>query len=157
MPDFLNDMISGVFKKNFSSINSELHNHESNRVLEILRKDFEKNGYTVEKNKTDSGKIKIPVLFGLNGKMEKSFDADAYNSQFKTVVEVEAGRGYTNYQFLKDFFEALVMNDIDYLVIAVRNIYRKSNDFDKVIRFFDAIYTSERFNCPLKGLLVIGY
>ena len=157
IPAFLNSMISGVFEKNYNSINSEQYTHESNKVLEILRDDFEKTGYIVEKDRTDSGKIKIPVLFGLNNTMEKSFDADAFNSQYKTVVEVEAGRGYTNYQFLKDFFEALVMNDIDYSVIAVRNIYRNSNDFDKVVKFFNTIYTSDRFISPLKGLLVIGY
>ena len=41
-------------------------------------------------------------LFGKNGKLEKSFEADALNTSRKTVLEVEAGRGVTNHQFLKD-------------------------------------------------------
>jgi len=157
LPEFLQSIISEVFEKNNDSIKSELFTYESNKVLDILKSDFEAKGFIVEANKTVSGKIKIPVLFGLNGSMEKSFDADAYNSEYKTVVEVEAGRGYTNYQFLKDFFEAIVMNEIDYSVIAVRNIYRKSNDFLKVIKYFNTIYSSNRFISPLKGLLIIGY
>jgi hypothetical protein len=37
------------------------------------------------------------------------------------VVEVEAGRGVVNYQFLKDFFEACTMVGVEKLCIAVRN------------------------------------
>ena len=50
-----------------------------------------------------------------------------------------------------------MMQDVDYLVIAVRNIYNKSSDFDKVCKFFDALYASDRLVLPLKGILVIGY
>jgi len=73
------------------------------------------------------------------------------------VIEVEAGRAVTNYQFLKDFFEASMMYNVDYLCIAVRNIYRKSKDFEQVVKFFDAMFSSKRIVVPLKGLLVIGY
>jgi len=30
-------------------------------------------------------------------------------------LEVEAGRAYTNYQFLKDLFQACMMHDVQYL------------------------------------------
>lgn len=75
----------------------------------------------------------------------------------KIVIEVEAGRAVTNYQFLKDLFQACVMSDVDYLVIAVRNIYRKNQDFEKVISFFNTLYASGRLILPLKGILIIGY
>ena len=107
--------------------------------------------------KTAAEKISIPVLFGMNGKAAKSFEADAYHSHFKLVLEVEAGRAVTNYQFLKDIFQASVMVDVDYLCIAVRNIYRKSADFNKVYMFLDTLYTSGRIRFPLKGILVVGY
>lgn len=50
-----------------------------------------------------------------------------------------------------------MMSDVDYLCIAVRNIYLKSNDFKKVSDFFDSFYTSNRISIPLKGVLIIGY
>lgn len=89
--------------------------------------------------------------------MEQSFDADGYHKEKKIVIEVEAGRAVTNYQFLKDLFQACVMSDVDYLVIAVRNIYRKNQDFEKVISFFNTLYASGRLILPLKGILIIGY
>lgn len=70
---------------------------------------------------------------------------------------MEAGRGVTNYQFLKDLFQACMMNNVEYLIIAVRNIYRTSKDFEKVATFFDTLYASGRIKLPLKGVLVIGY
>ena len=62
-------------------------------------------GFTVEAGKKKADKITVPVLFGLNGKFEKSFDADAHHRTAKFVVEVEAGRAVVNNQFLKDFFQ----------------------------------------------------
>ena len=89
--------------------------------------------------------------------MDKSFNADAYSSKHSTVIEVEAGRGYTNYQFLKDLFQARVMVNVDFLVIGIRNVYNGNKDFEKVVSFFDSLYSSEKFTLPLKGVLIIGY
>lgn len=89
--------------------------------------------------------------------MEKAFDADCYSEQFKTVIEIEAGRAVTNYQFLKDLFQACVMHDVEYLVIAVRNEYKNSKDFQKVTAFFETIYASQRLQLPLKGIIIVGY
>lgn len=75
----------------------------------------------------------------------------------KTVIEIEAGRAVTNYQFLKDLFEACVMVNVEFLVIAVRKVYRNSHDFEKVITFFETLYASNRIALPLNGILVIGY
>ena len=51
----------------------------------------------------------------------------------------------------------LASDDVDYLVIGVRKIYRQSKDFDKVTSFFETMYVSNRIGLPLKGILVIGY
>lgn len=67
-------------------------------------------------------------------------------------MEIEAGRAVVNYQFLRDIFQACVMHDIEKLVIAVRN-----DDFETVINFLDTLYTSNRLNLPLKGILIIAY
>lgn len=49
------------------------------------------------------------------------------------------------------------MNNVEYLVIAVRNTYRGKKDFISVTTFIDTLYTSGRLKLPLKGILIIGY
>ena len=146
-----------IFQTHANEISSENHQLKSNDVLHIVANDIEKLGYLVERGKKAEEKIHIPVLFGRNGSIEKSFDADCYNADDKVVIEVEAGRAVTNYQFLKDIFQACVMCDVDYLVVAVRNIYITQNDFETVNNFLEALYASNRFTLPLKGILVVGY
>ena len=80
-----------------------------------------------------------------------------YNAEQKFVLEVEAGRAVSNYQFLKDYFQACVMVDVDYLAIAVRQIYNKQKDYETVCNFFDTLYSSGRLKTELKGVLIIGY
>ena len=46
------------------------------------------------------------------------------------------------------------MVDVDYLCIAVRNIYKQSKDFEKVYTFLDTLYTSGRIKLPLTGILI---
>jgi allophanate hydrolase subunit 1 len=146
-----------VFEKNELLISSDKFQKGSNEVLEKLRTDFEEIDYKVEKSKKSNDKIKVPVLFGPNGKLEKYFDADGYNEITKTVIEVEAGRAVTNYQFLKDLFQACMMYEVDYLIIAVRKDYKGNPDFQNVITFFDTLYASGRLALPLNGILIIGY
>ena len=98
-----------------------------------------------------------------NGKVEKSFEADAYHGEQGYVLEVEAGRAVVNNQFLKDLFQACMMHEVRYLGIAVRNSYTSgvkktvSKDFERVITFFDTLYASDRLKLPLEGILIIGY
>ena len=156
IPEHLQNVL-GVFELNESLINSDIHNYGSNEVLEKVRTNLEKLDFQIEKSKKSNDKIKVPVLFGQNGKLEKYFDADGYNKSNKTVIEVEAGRAVTNYQFLKDLFQACMMFEVDYLVIAVRKDYRGNPDFQNVITFFETLYASGRLQLPLKGILIIGY
>ena len=146
-----------AFESVATQISSESNTLESNAVLEILANKLTLAGFLVETGKTKEGKVRVPVLFGRNGRLEKSFDADAYHRDEGFVSEVEAGRGVVNNQFLKDLFQACMMHDVLYLGIAVRNTYRSSPDFERVIRFFDTMYASNRLKSPLKGILVIGY
>ena len=155
-PEHLVSVIK-VFNEYEDKINSHKRKLDSNTVLEILRKNLEGVGFRIETGKKKNEKIKIPVLFGENGRIIKSFDVDGYHEEFKTVLEVEAGRGVMNNQFLKDFFEACIMVNVDYCIIAVRDTYLKQKDFEKVKDFFDSMYASGRMNIPLKGLLIVGY
>ena len=155
-PKHLLDVIA-LFEKNSSNFCSSKFQLESNEVLEIIRPDLESNGFDVEASKKAVDKITVPVLYGRNGKLEKWFDADGYNKSTKTVIEVEAGRAVVNYQFLKDLFQATVMVNVDYCIIAVRRIYRGAEDFNKVIQFMDTLFSSTKLSLPLKGVLIIGY
>ncbi len=130
---------------------------KSDAVLALLCPGLQALGFRVETGKKASEKIRVPVLFGRNGAIEKSFEADALHEQERMVVEVEAGRGYLNNQFLKDLFQACMMHDVDYCGIAVRNRYLDSNDFENVVAFFETLYASNRLRLPLKGLLIVGY
>ncbi len=153
MPEHLQQVVR-AFDEIYNIIDSQYNNLKSNEVLAVVAPQLSKISFEVEQQ---GCKISVPVLFGRNGTVAKSFEADAYHKDTKTVIEVEAGRALTNYQFLKDLFEASMMNDAEYLVIAVRNIYRSSSDFDKIEQFFDTLYQSERLHLPLLGVLLIGY
>ena len=156
LPTFLSEVVD-VFIGREEEISSSYFNLKSNDVLTIISPDLIEMGYNVELSKKAEDKIKVPVLFGRNGTLDKYFEADGHNAQYKVVIEVEAGRGVANYQFLKDIFQACVMHDVEYLVVAVRNTYRHQKDFDIVVNFLDALYASNRLTLPLKGILVIGY
>ena len=155
-PDIANTVVA-AFEACTDAIDSSQHNLASNDVLAVITPPLQSAGFAVETGKKASEKIHVPVLFGLNGKLEKSFEADAFHAGSGFVLEVEAGRGVTNNQFLKDLFQACMMHDVQYLGIAIRNDYRGNPDFDKVVRFFDTMYASNRMQLPLSGLLVIGY
>lgn len=157
IPAHLKSVIEAVFEPNASKIDSRRHKFNSNKVLNALRKDLEGLGFIVEKGKGKSEKIRVPVLFGEGGKAEKAFDADGWNKETKSVIEVEAGRGVTNYQFLKDLFQSSIMYDVDYLVVCLRNDYRGNDNYGTVVNFFNTLYASERLRLPLVGILVVGY
>ena len=152
----MNSIVS-IFERNLNLISSNENELSSNEVLYVLQNDLESIGFIIEKSKKKEDKINIPVLFGRNGRLEKSFDADGMNIETRTVIEIEAGRAVSNYQFLKDLFQACMMQDIDNLIIAVRNSYRGNPDFDVVTTFFETLYASERLQLPLHRILIIGY
>ena len=149
--------VNTVFENHMEAINSSDNSLVSDEVLQQVRVDLEGIGFEVETGKKKAELIQVPVLFGLNGSIEKSFNADAYNPNTGTVLEVEAGRAVANNQFLKDLFQACMMQNVNYLIIAVRNYYRGYDDFAKILLFFDTLYASGRLQLPLTGILIIGY
>ena len=145
------------FRKAEELISSPKNNLSSDGVLKIVRPHLESAGFRVESGKNRDQKIKVPVLFGINNTIDKYFDADAISVDGKIVVEIEAGRALDNYQFLKDVFQASLMCGVEYLVIAVRNIYRGTNTFSRIAVFLETLYVSNRIQLPLHGILLIGY
>lgn len=149
--------IVSCFEQEINNIKSPEKNLSSNQVLETVRPYLEKIGFTVETGKSKLQKISIPVLFGTNNIIDKSFNADAVSHDGKIVIEVEAGRATENNQFLKDIFQACMMFEVEYLVIVVRNEYRGHKDFEIIYTFLETLYLSNRLHLPLKGILLIGY
>ncbi len=149
--------VIACINKNYLSKDSSKNQLSSNEVLSLLSQDIEKLGYDVECGKTRKDKIEIPVLYGTNGGFDKFFCADAYSPTNRIVIEVEAGRAYTNNQFLKDLFQACVMDNVDYLILVVRKTYNKHPDFEKIYAFLETLYVTNKLILPLKGILLIGY
>lgn len=149
--------VINCFEKEIDNIKSPNNNLSSNQVLEIVRPHLEALNFTVETGKSKAQKISIPVLFGFNNTIDKSFNADAVSEDGKIVIEVEAGRATENNQFLKDIFQACMMFDVEYLVIVVRNEYRGHKDFEIIYAFLETLYISNRLHLPLKGIVLIGY
>lgn len=138
---------------------------KSNDMLALIRPYLEEIGFKVETGKTKNEQIFVPVLFGENDEVDKSFAADALSSDHKIVIEIEAGRAVFNNQFLKDIFQACMMFEVEYLVIAVLNEYtfmsngkqQVAHDYLTVKTFLETLYISNRLQLPLKGILLIGY
>ena len=161
IPTELTRQVVSVFESALPEIDSSKYKLPSNKVLEQVTTGLLALGFEVETGKKKEQKINVPVLFGLNGELAKSFEADAYHINEGYVIEVEAGRAVANNQFLKDLFQACMMKGVDYLLIAVRNLYdgggNNSKDFERVVAFFDTLYASNRLQLPLKGIVVVGY
>ena len=145
------------FENIADKISSQTHHLSSNEVLAAVKEGLQQIGFAVETGKGAAQKINVPVLFGLNNRIDKCFHADALSSDGRIVVEVEAGRAVDNNQFLKDIFQACMMHGVEYLVLAVRNTYRGKQDFENVFAFLETLYLSNRLQLPLKGILLIGY
>ena len=72
-------------------------------------------------------------MFGNSGKRELTFEADAYHKKYQTVIEIEAGRALVNYQFLKDIFQASMMVETNYLVLALETYIIKQRILKKLV------------------------
>lgn len=149
--------VISCFENNYEKIKSPKNNLNSNDVLRSIADDLRKLNFKVEASKAKADKLKVPVLFGLNNRMDKSFDADAISSDGKIVLEVEAGRTYVNNQFLKDVFEACMMPSVSFLVLAVRNDYRGNNDFSRIYTFLETLFVNGRLHLPLQGIVLVGH
>ncbi len=151
------EQVIACFEAVYDDIRSPENTLKSDAVLNLLRPDLENIGFTIETGKARGQKIEVPVLFGRNNSIDQSFNADGISADGKIVLEVEAGRAFANYAFLKDIFQASMMHGVEFLILAVRNDYRGTNDFEKVYRFLETLYISGRLVLPLKSITLLGY
>jgi hypothetical protein len=136
----------------------------SDEVLRLLSPDLMRLGFAVELGKARGYKIERPVFFGENGVPALQYEIDAFHSGWNCGLEVEAGRAWLGNAVYRDLIQALVMVDLNYLVLAVPNGYRRkslgrtvvSKDYDSTCAVADALYGHSRMRMPY-GLGVIGY
>ena len=55
------------------------------------------------------------------------------------------------------FFQASVMDEVEYLVIAVRSVYRGTRDSDEISKWLEIIFLTNRIDLDLKRILLVGY
>ncbi len=146
-----------AFDRVHECVDSRKFDLSSNDVLAKVSPELLRIGFRVESGKKKDEKISVPVFYGQNGSVEKSFDADAFHEREGIVVEVEAGRGVVNNQFLKDLFQACMMDGVSQLCIAVRNQYKGQRDFATVVTFMHRLFASQRLALPLRSVVIVGY
>lgn len=82
------------FEVVYEQIKSPANTLNSNGVLQKLRPHLEAIEFTIESGKSKGEKIPVPVLFGLNNQIDKSFDADGLSNDGTIVLgRVNANAG----------------------------------------------------------------
>ena len=81
-----------------SRIKSPENTLSSDGVLQLVRPGLERLGFRIESAKTKAGKIPVPVLFGVNNRIDRLLSGRA-SGDGRIVLEVEAGRAVINFQF----------------------------------------------------------
>jgi hypothetical protein len=135
---------------------------ESDRVIQMVGPDLEKIGFEIELEK--KRKIPRPVFFGEMGMPSLRYDIDGYHKEWRCGIEVEAGRALGGNAIFRDLFQAMVMTDIDHLILAVPLCYRRKSggklteyeDYRKTVSIAEALYGHDRIRMPY-GLSIIGY
>jgi hypothetical protein len=90
----------------------------SDRVMATLRSDLEALGFKLEADKTATGKLKRPVFFGEDGRPSRQYEIDGYHPVWRCGIEIEAGRAWMGNAVYRDLIQAMVMVDLDHLVLA---------------------------------------
>ena len=137
---------------------------KSDEVLAFLRNDLVDLGFEVESGKKKSDKIERPVFYGEGGQPTLKYEVDAYHPEWRCGLEIEAARAVLGNSIYRDLIQALVMVQVDTLIIAVSNQYKYksggkvavSNDYDQAIKVARTIYGHLRLQFPYR-LVVIGY
>jgi hypothetical protein len=164
-PHFLADIVA-IFERHHDAIATTklTKGLTSDAVLKNLRADLVGLGFKVEASKHDANKIKRPVFFCENALPSLQYQIDAWHPEWRAGLEIEAGRAWMGNAVYRDLVQALVMVDLNYLVLAVPNVYRymssgksvASNDYASTAAVADALYGHNRIRMPF-SLCVIGY
>lgn len=143
-----------IFTAAEPAISSHANGLSSNAVLLRVRPQLLEAHFEVE---GAPEKVTLPVLFGVDGRIEKRFNVDAFQRETGTVLEVEAGRAIINNAIYLDLVKACIIPEAEYLIIAVPLRYSNSAVFESTRMMLDMIYASARLPLPLKGVTAVGY
>lgn len=164
-PDFVEELVE-VFECHESEISTRdlAKGLTSNEVLEVLRLDLHELGFEVEAGKRSEQKIRRPVFFGENAQPSLQYEIDAWHPGWRIGLEVEAGRAWMGNAVYRDLIQALVMVNLNYLVLAVPNGYKyksggrevTSNDYDNTVAVAEALFGHSRIQMPF-SMCVLGY
>lgn len=164
-PPFAREIVN-VFQTHESEI-STIHLEKgliSDEVLAIIRPELIELGFDVEASKRQTDKIKRPVFFGEYGDPTLKYEIDAYNPGWRCGLEVEAGRAWMGNAVYRDLVQALVMVQVDTLILAVSNEYKYtssgrsaiSRDYENTVNLAEALFSHSRMKLPF-SLIVVGY
>ena len=136
----------------------------SDAVMSVLRSDLCALGFEIEAGKGGADKLKRPVFFGQDGKPSRQYEVDGYHAVWRCGLEIEAGRAWMGNAVYRDLIQAMVMVDVDHLVLAVPLSYKYlsggksviSKDFENTVSIADALYSHTRIKMPF-SLTLIGY
>jgi hypothetical protein len=137
---------------------------KSDAVMAILRDDLCKLGFEIEAGKSGANKLKRPVFFGQDGNPGRQYEIDGYHPTWHCGLEIEAGRAWMGNAVYRDLIQAMVMVDLDHLILAVPMAYKYmsagrqtiNKDFENTVSVADALYSHTRIKMPFT-LTVIGY
>lgn len=133
---------------------------KSNEVLSVLRPDLLDLGFEVETGNQAQDRILRPVFFGENAQPTLQYRVDAWHPAWKAGLEIEAGRAWMGNAVYRDLIQALVMVDMQHLILAVPKVYSyksaNSKDYEKTVAVAQALYAHSRIEMPFE-LCVIGY
>lgn len=158
--------VVGIFEKHGAAIGTAALEKglTSDQVLRRLSDDLRALGFLVEANKTRAGKLRRPVFFGENGQPARQYEIDGYHPAWRCGIEIEAGRAWMGNAVYRDLVQAMVMVDLDHLILAVPRRYRYksggkdtgSKDYDNTVSVADAVFGHTRIRMPYT-LTVLGY
>lgn len=164
-PDFTLQVVEAFRKSEASICTRSLEKGlTSDAVLAALRPALVDLGFVVEASKLAADKIRRPVFFGENGEPDLQYEIDAFHAGWNCGLEIEAGRGWMGNAVYRDLIQALVMVELQTLILAVANTYRYqsggkvtiSRDYDNTVAVADALFGHSRIIMPYR-LIVIGY
>jgi hypothetical protein len=164
-PHFVADVVA-VFRAHHDQIGTAALEKglSSDAVMAILRDDLCKLGFDIEAGKAASGKLKRPVFFGEDGRPSRQYEIDGFHPGWCCGIEIEAGRGWMGNAVYRDLVQAMVMVDLDHLILAVSMSYKYnsggrqtlSKDYENTVSVANALYSHTRIKMPY-SLIVIGY
>lgn len=164
-PPFVPDLIE-LFERHEQQIGTSLRKKglTSDALLAVLRPDLIELGFDVEAGKRNEDKIMRPVFFAENAKPGLQYQVDAWHPVWLAGLELEAGRAWMGNAVYRNLVQALVMVDMEHLILAVPQLYRYktsghatlSRDYENTVAVADALYAHSRVEMPFR-LCVIGY